>query len=86
MPITDIISKIENRQATVGIIGLGYVARPPSSSVGMSEWTLLEDSHGRGLPLALCFVEKGFRTIGFDIDQSKVDSLCAGKWYLKHKL
>jgi len=37
-----------------------------------------------GLPLALCFAEKGFRTIGFDIDQSKVDSLRAGKSYIKH--
>ena len=52
MTIVDsILDRIENKQATVGVIGLGYV----------------------GLPLALCFVEKGFRTIGFDIAQSKVD-------------
>lgn len=37
-----------------------------------------------GLPLNLCFVEKNFRSIGFDIDQSKVDSLIAGRSYIKH--
>lgn len=37
-----------------------------------------------GLPLNLCFAEKGFRSIGFDIDKSKVDSLNAGKSYIKH--
>ena len=37
-----------------------------------------------GLPLNLCFAEKGFRSIGFDIDKLKVDSLNAGKSYIKH--
>ncbi len=37
-----------------------------------------------GLPLLYCFVEKGFRAIGFDIDKSKVDSLGKGKSYIKH--
>jgi UDP-N-acetyl-D-glucosamine dehydrogenase len=37
-----------------------------------------------GLPLNLCFAEKGFRSIGFDVDKSKVDSLNAGKSYIKH--
>jgi UDP-N-acetyl-D-glucosamine dehydrogenase len=37
-----------------------------------------------GLPLNLCFAEKGFRSIGFDIDATKVDSLNAGKSYIKH--
>jgi UDP-N-acetyl-D-glucosamine dehydrogenase len=37
-----------------------------------------------GLPLNLCFAEKGFRSIGFDIDKTKVDSLNAGKSYIKH--
>ena len=37
-----------------------------------------------GLPLLHCFVEKGFRSIGFDIDKSKVDSLAKGKSYIKH--
>ncbi len=32
-----------------------------------------------GLPLIRAFVEAGYRTMGFDVDQSKVDKLLAGK-------
>ena len=45
------IQKIKAKEATIGIIGLGYV----------------------GLPLVLRFLETGFKVIGFDIDQSKVE-------------
>jgi UDP-N-acetyl-D-glucosamine dehydrogenase len=58
----DLLRKIEDRTAVIGVIGLGYV----------------------GLPLLNCFVEKGFQSIGFDIDSSKVESLHAGKSYIKH--
>jgi UDP-N-acetyl-D-glucosamine dehydrogenase len=54
-------SKIQNKSAVVGVIGLGYV----------------------GLPLILRFAERGFRVIGFDRDQSKLDALAQGKSYLK---
>ncbi len=37
-----------------------------------------------GLPLVRAFVEKGFRTIGFDVDQRKVQSLQRGQCYIKH--
>ena len=37
-----------------------------------------------GLPLAFESVNQGFQTIGFDIDQSKVDMLLEGKTYIKH--
>ncbi|MFO0916166.1 MAG: nucleotide sugar dehydrogenase [Pirellulales bacterium] len=37
-----------------------------------------------GLPLIKAFVEAGFRTMGFDVDQSKVDKLLAGQSYIKH--
>lgn len=37
-----------------------------------------------GLPLARTFCGAGFRTLGFDIDQRKVDMLNAGKSYIKH--
>jgi UDP-N-acetyl-D-glucosamine dehydrogenase len=37
-----------------------------------------------GLPLNLCFAEKSFRSIGFDIDKTKVDALNAGTSYIKH--
>lgn len=37
-----------------------------------------------GLPLMLRFTDVGFRVLGFDIDQSKVDALNAGKSYIEH--
>jgi UDP-N-acetyl-D-glucosamine dehydrogenase len=57
-----LISKIESKQATVGVVGLGYV----------------------GLPLILCFVEKGFHAIGLDIDQKKTEMLMRGESYIRH--
>src|SRR5688572_30511312 len=53
---------IKNKQAVVGVIGLGYV----------------------GLPLIRAFTAAGFRCMGFDVDQSKVDKLKAGQSYIKH--
>ena len=37
-----------------------------------------------GLPLALRFMEEGFRVIGFDVDAAKVRQLRAGRSYIKH--
>lgn len=37
-----------------------------------------------GLPLMLRYVEVGYRVLGFDIDQIKVDSLKQGKSYIEH--
>ncbi len=37
-----------------------------------------------GLPLIIEFVKAGFEVTGFDVDKSKVDSLKAGKSYIKH--
>lgn len=37
-----------------------------------------------GLPLIDAFVTAGFRAIGFDVDQAKVDALNSGKSYIKH--
>lgn len=37
-----------------------------------------------GLPLALEYALKGFKTIGFDIDETKIPILKAGKSYIKH--
>ena len=53
---------IKSKEATIGIIGLGYV----------------------GLPLAIRFSEVGFKVIGFDIDEHKVNMLNEGKSYIKH--
>jgi UDP-N-acetyl-D-glucosamine dehydrogenase len=57
-----LLSKIQNKEAVIGVVGLGYV----------------------GLPLILAFSAKGYRCIGFDIDQSKVDSINVGKSYIAH--
>ncbi|MDG2384192.1 MAG: nucleotide sugar dehydrogenase [Pirellulaceae bacterium] len=37
-----------------------------------------------GLPLVNAFVHSGFRTMGFDVDASKVEKLRAGQSYIKH--
>ena len=37
-----------------------------------------------GLPLLLCFVEKGFRTLGLDIDGQKTAALLQGVSYIRH--
>jgi UDP-N-acetyl-D-glucosamine dehydrogenase len=52
--------KLEQRQARVGVIGLGYV----------------------GLPLAVEFARAGFDVTGFDVDESKVADINAGRSYI----
>ena len=37
-----------------------------------------------GLPLGLEFASKGFKVIGFDIDERKIPVLKSGKTYIKH--
>jgi UDP-N-acetyl-D-glucosamine dehydrogenase len=37
-----------------------------------------------GLPLALRFTEMGIKVLGFDIDQTKIDAIHAGRTYIKH--
>jgi UDP-N-acetyl-D-glucosamine dehydrogenase len=37
-----------------------------------------------GLPLAIEFVKAGFKVLGLDVDQSKIDMLDASKTYIKH--
>ena len=37
-----------------------------------------------GLPLARAFIDAGFRVMGFDVFQDKVDQLLAGKSYIGH--
>jgi len=37
-----------------------------------------------GLPLMSAFVRAGFRTMGFDVDQKKIDMLRTGQSYIKH--
>ena len=37
-----------------------------------------------GLPLILRYCETGYRVLGFDIDQDKVEKLNAGQSYIEH--
>ncbi|HTR98321.1 MAG TPA: nucleotide sugar dehydrogenase [Bacteroidota bacterium] len=37
-----------------------------------------------GLPLLLCFVEKGFHVLGLDIDAKKTEALAKGESYIRH--
>ena len=55
-----LLKKIENKEITVGVVGLGYV----------------------GLPLAVEKAKAGFKTIGFDVQQEKVDLINQGKNYI----
>lgn len=56
----NIKDKLNNKTATLGVVGLGYV----------------------GLPLAVEKAKAGFRTIGFDVQESKVDMVNAGRNYI----
>ncbi|MEO0255722.1 MAG: NAD(P)-binding domain-containing protein, partial [candidate division WOR-3 bacterium] len=56
----EILKKVEDRTAVVGVVGLGYV----------------------GLPLAVDFAEEGYRVIGVDIDQAKVEMVNKGVSYI----
>ncbi|MBA2648544.1 MAG: nucleotide sugar dehydrogenase [Legionella sp.] len=60
--LNKVINKINNKEAIIGIIGLGYV----------------------GLPLMLRFAEVGYRVLGIDVDQRKVDLLKRGESYIQH--
>ena len=37
-----------------------------------------------GLPLVRAFIGAGYKTLGFDVDRSKVDRLLAGESYIEH--
>ncbi|MBA7575590.1 UDP-N-acetyl-D-glucosamine 6-dehydrogenase [subsurface metagenome] len=55
-----LLSKIKNKTAVVGVIGLGYV----------------------GLPLAVEKAKAGYRTIGFDMQEKKVNMVNKGQNYI----
>ncbi|MDF7775442.1 nucleotide sugar dehydrogenase [Sphingomonas sp. AOB5] len=57
-----LLDRVDQRDFTIGIIGLGYV----------------------GLPLALTAVSRGFRVLGFDVEQSRVEQLMASETIIKH--
>ncbi len=57
----ELLEKIDERAATVAIVGQGYV----------------------GLPVAMRATEIGFKVVGYDIDQRRIDSLRAGTSYVE---
>ena len=56
----ELLKKIQDREITVGVVGLGYV----------------------GLPLAVEKAKAGFQTIGFDVQEQKVDWVNDGHNYI----
>jgi UDP-N-acetyl-D-glucosamine dehydrogenase len=56
----ELLSKIIERRAVIGVIGLGYV----------------------GLPLAVEFGRGGMAVIGFDLDQSRIETINGGRSYI----
>jgi len=56
----ELINKLQNKEANVAVLGLGYV----------------------GLPLAVVFAKSGFKVIGIDPIQEKVDQINSGKSYI----
>lgn len=56
----ELLQKIENKTAVVGVVGLGYV----------------------GLPLAVEKAKAGFKTIGFDVQDEKVQMVNEGHNYI----
>jgi len=59
-PHSQLLKRLRDKSATIGIVGLGYV----------------------GLPLLLRYSEAGFKVLGLDVDQSKVNHLNGGKSYI----
>ncbi|MDN7126948.1 nucleotide sugar dehydrogenase [Pseudidiomarina sp. 1APR75-33.1] len=59
---TELIKRLKNRSAVIGVVGLGYV----------------------GQPLFLRYSDIGYKTMGFDIDQEKVDELNNGRSQIEH--
>lgn len=58
----DLLEKLNKRNATIGIIGIGYV----------------------GLPLLIRYASVGYKVMGFDIDQSKINYIEVGRSYIDH--
>ena len=58
--MSDLVEKLSQRRARVGVVGLGYV----------------------GLPLAASFADAGYDVIGFEVDESKVSDIMAGRSYI----
>ncbi len=56
----ELLKKVEDKTAIVGVVGLGYV----------------------GLPLQVLFAERGYKTLGVDLDPQKVERVNRGESYI----
>lgn len=57
----ELLSLFNDKKATVGVIGLGYV----------------------GLPLAVEAIDAGYKVVGIDIEQEKIEKLNSGESYIQ---
>ena len=62
LSVEALIAKYHERNATVAVVGLGYV----------------------GLPLVRALIDAGFKVIGLDIDEGKIEALKRGEVYISH--
>jgi UDP-N-acetyl-D-glucosamine dehydrogenase len=68
--------------------GLPDLNLPDAAREAMKNFLSLEARVGviglgyAGLPLACCFAESGFKTVGFDIDSTKIERLQGGRSYI----
>lgn len=60
--MSNLIEKLNDKSAVIGIVGLGYV----------------------GLPLMIRYSEVGYKVVGFDIDDFKINKLNSGESYIEH--
>ena len=60
--VENLISKIIEKQAVIGILGMGYV----------------------GLPLMLRYADLGYKVVGFDVDECKIEKIENGQSYIEH--
>lgn len=58
--MNNLMEKLKNKSATLGVVGLGYV----------------------GLPLAVEKAKAGYKTIGFDVQEAKVEMVNKGENYI----
>ena len=66
-------TRIKNKTLTFGVIGLGYVDLPRE----------IHNLFHRGLPFTVEFAKAGFKVIGIDVDENKVNKINGGQSYIK---
>jgi UDP-N-acetyl-D-glucosamine dehydrogenase len=73
-------AKGEHKRPTAAAMSADYVAKAAKRDLTIGIMGL----GYVGLPLAEAFLKAGFRVLGFDIDESKVEALKANRTYIEH--